>query len=376
MSFSKQIHSNSRKTILFVIPSLEGGGAEKVLIEIITRLSPETYRLVLVMFKAKGRFLSKIPSNVNVYDLHKKNKYSFSKIIFRLCIILKKINPNIVISFMPYANLIAMISRILAPSGAKYILTFHNCLTRESEKEPFHQLKYFLYKKLFIRSNLIICVSKGVKNDLMSKLRIQSDQKMRVIYNPIDIDRIGFLKDNKLEDYASTKFILAVGRLEIQKGYEYLLKAYGLIHSKIEEILIILGIGDEEQNLRELARQLGIQEKVVFLGFQENPYKYMKNASALVLSSLWEGFGNVIVEAMACGTPVISTDCPSGPNEIIDNGVNGILVPIADENSLANAIIDLLRNQKLRVAIIDAARKRAEDFRAENIIKRYEELII
>ncbi len=136
--------------------------------------------------------------------------------------------------------------------------------------------------------------------------------------------------------------------------------------------LVILGDGGKRSNLEKLARQLGIERQVTFLGFQTNPFKYLARSDIFVLSSLWEGFALVIVEAMACGIPVISTRCPSGPDEIITDGVNGLLVPVADETALAEAILRLLKDKKLAVKLAQAGTKRAEDFAITKIIKQYE----
>ena len=159
------------------------------------------------------------------------------------------------------------------------------------------------------------------------------------------------------------------------KGYPCLIRAYHLISKKITSDLVILGIGEEEERLRVLTRELGIEERVEFLGFQENPYKFMKNASLFVLSSLWESFALVIVEAMACGVPVISTDCPSGPGEIITPGENGMLVSPADEKALAEAMLKLLEDESLRRKFSCEGKKRAEDFRIEKILPQYEILL-
>ena len=132
-------------------------------------------------------------------------------------------------------------------------------------------------------------------------------------------------------------------------------------HNYIDKILLL------NDNLENYTKELDISHNVVFLGFQSNPFKYLSRATVFVLSSLWEGFGNVIIEAMACGIPVISTRCPSGPDEIITNEVNGLLVPVGDMNALAKAILRLLEDESLRKRIAEAGRKRAEDFRVKLI---------
>ena len=134
---------------------------------------------------------------------------------------------------------------------------------------------------------------------------------------------------------------------------------------------MIIGEGEDKDQLIEMASSLGIHQDIDFLGFQKNPFKYMAKSSLFVLSSLYEGFGNVLVEAMALGLPVISTDCPSGPAEIIDDGENGILVPVQDENALAQAILDVLADSALRIHLSCEAKQKAEVFAAEKITQDY-----
>jgi len=168
--------------------------------------------------------------------------------------------------------------------------------------------------------------------------------------------------------------IIAVGRLTKAKDYPTFLRAFSLICKKRKAHLVILGEGEERKNLENLIHKLNLPENVAFLGFQKNPYKYMQKASVFVLSSKREGFPNVIVEAMTCGVPVISTNCQSGPNEIIKNGENGILVPVGDEKALAEAILKVLNNHSLRQKFSEQGRKKAQDFTAEKSIKEYEKL--
>jgi len=215
-----------------------------------------------------------------------------------------------------------------------------------------------------------------LKKDLEKKFNIIK-KKIEIIYNPIDSEKIMKLKEEEVEDLrikGCKSFIIAVGRLTKQKGYPYLLRAYSRICKEIYEKLIILGTGEDEEKLKSLVNELGIRDSVFFLGFQKNPYKFMKRASLFVSSSLWEGFPNVILEAKALGVPVISTDCHSGPSEIITNGKNGILVPPADEKALSEAMLNLLKNKNLRRRFSIKGKKRAEYFSIEKILPQYEEL--
>jgi glycosyltransferase involved in cell wall biosynthesis len=140
--------------------------------------------------------------------------------------------------------------------------------------------------------------------------------------------------------------------------------------------LIILGRGDKKEELKNLARNLNIDEYVTFLGFQSNPYGLVARSNLFVLSSLWEGFPNALIEAMACRIPVISTDCSSGPKEIITSGVNGLLVPVGDVDILADAILKVLTDKELSNKIAKNGRKRVMDFEAKKVVREYEKLFI
>jgi glycosyltransferase involved in cell wall biosynthesis len=188
----------------------------------------------------------------------------------------------------------------------------------------------------------------------------------RVLGEPVD--DIARIRGN-------TPVIIACGRLTYPKNYQLLLEAFARTQKQINSRLLILGQGEERTSLGELTHKLEIQDKVIFLGFQKNPFKYMAISDIFVLSSRWEGFPNVILEAMACGVPVISTRCPYGPDEVITDGINGILVPVGDKDVMADAIIRLLKDKKLREQLIMGGTKRAEDFRIEKMVAEYEMMI-
>ncbi|MCS4188096.1 glycosyltransferase [Salinibacter ruber] len=156
-----------------------------------------------------------------------------------------------------------------------------------------------------------------------------------------------------------------------QKGYPYLLDAFRRVRDERQAELWILGEGDQRSTIESRIEELGLVENVSLLGFRNNPFKFMAAADVFVLSSLWEGFGNVIVEAMACGTPVVATDCPHGPGEIITHEKNGLLVPPADSDALSNALLRVLRDQSLKEQLTENGKERARDFHASKIGQQY-----
>jgi glycosyltransferase involved in cell wall biosynthesis len=161
--------------------------------------------------------------------------------------------------------------------------------------------------------------------------------------------------------------IIAVGKLKPQKDFETLIKAFAKVRTKFKARLIILGEGPMLSDLNLLVEKLNITDDVIFEGFVQNPFKYMRNADLFVLSSKYEGLPGVLVQALACGCPVVSTDCPSGPREILENGRYGPLVPVADENALATAIIAQLQTRHDR----DYLQTRGRSFSEEEAVRGY-----
>lgn len=364
----------TKKKLMFIIPSLKGGGAEKILIAIMGLLSPEKYDMHLVVFEKTGIYVSSVPPYVKIHDLQKKSRYSFPALIVRLALLFNRIKPRTAVGFMSYANLVAILARFLVNKNMKLIATEHIHLSSQLNHERFGRQGGVFYKTFYRFSDVCIVPSKGVGQDLVDSFNCRNE-KIKIIPNPIDPNAINVLSGEEIKDGPPGKYILAAGRLTEQKGYTYLLRAYSLIRKDIDESLVILGEGEQKQGLQKLAEDLGIGQKVYFLGFQKNPYKFMRQASLFVLSSLWESFSLVIVEAMACGAPVIATDCPSGPGEIIENNVNGLLVPVADERALARTMLLALKDEGLRKKLAENGKKRAEAFGIKNILPQYEALL-
>ncbi|MCP4761577.1 MAG: glycosyltransferase [archaeon] len=365
-----------KKKLMFVIYSMAGGGAEKVLLDIISNLDEKSYRVMLVLFNAEGILMEKIPQSIEVFDLKRKSKYSVFIIIFKLALLIRKLKPDNVIGFMHYANMITVLSARLSGIKTNLIITIHNNIIAVLDRSWLGPIKFFLYKHTFNQANKVTVPSEGIKKMMVDDFQIKLN-KIKTIPHPLLIDEITRLSNEDLEPVFKDKnYILSVGRLTEQKGYKYLLKAFQIISVKNNYYLIILGVGRDKQMLEELTNELNLSNRVIFAGFQKNPYKFMKNSSLFVLSSLFESFGVVLSEAMICGTPIVSTDCPSGPGELINNEVNGLLVTPCNVVELANAMDRVLNNEN------DARNFRAEGFKkayslnVNNIIPLYERLFV
>ncbi len=364
------------KKVLFLIPSLVGGGAERVLVLLLRHLDLTRYQPVVVLFDSRNDYAEEVPTHVKKIFLNKRGSLDNMRLILSLAAVIKKENPDLICSFMTYTNYLSVLALKLSRSKARLILTEHNNLSIALKREKFAFIKGILVRKLYPKADLIVCVSKGVLDDLSSSWGI-SYLKCRVIYNPVEIDRVqSFTKENASHPWfhEDIPLLIACGRLTAQKNYSMLLRAVALLLKDTPVRLVILGEGEDRSMLESYSKELKIHSNVAFLGFQSNPFKYLAKASIFVLSSSWEGFGNVILEAMASGAPVISTRCPSGPDEIITNGVDGILVPVGNEKALSDAILKLLSDQELRRRFSTNGRKRVADFKVEKIVAEYEKV--
>lgn len=362
--------------ILFVMLSLGGGGAEKMLIHLLRHINRNLFWPVLAVFNKTGFYLNQIPVDVVTIDLGKKSPMSFFRLVRQLSKIIQKVKPALIISFLSYPNYITILARFISQFNAPIILSEQNNLSKSLANQRFGNAKARIVRLTYPKAQRIIAASQGVKKDLIDRYFISPD-KCFVIYNSIEMEKITELAKAQINHPwfgDEVPIITTAGRLTRQKNYPLLIEAFAKAQRNTKIRLSILGEGEDRNSLEELVNKLGIQDKVVFFDFQKNPFKYITKSDIFVLSSSWEGFGIVIIEAMACGVPVISTSCPSGPDEIITNGVNGLLVPVNDTEAMADAILKLLKDEPLRKRLADAGKKRAEDFRVEKMIARYEKV--
>lgn len=364
--------------ILFVIPSLAGGGAERILFLLLKYLNRSCFKPLLVVFNTEKAYEQDFSSDVSVRCLNKKSRFNFFRLLWALSRIIKREKPSLILSFLTYTNYLTILARNLAKLRTLLLLNEQANLMWSLRNQKFKRIKKILIRNLYPKATGIISVSRGVKEDLITNYRVPRNRCF-VIYNMVDIERIRKLANEKIAHpwfKEKIPIIIACGRLTAQKNYPLLLKAMSLILKENSARLLILGEGEDQSKLEEYAGKLGISHNVAFLNFQSNPFKYMSRATVFVLSSSWEGFPNVIIEAMACGVPVVSTQCPSGPEEAITDGANGLLVPVRDVNALAKAILRLLKDESLRKRVAETGRKRAEDFRVEKMVAEYERVFL
>ena len=374
--------------VMLVIPHLSDGGAEKVLSELSLDLG--LGELVLVVFQEKVRYPFKgrlISLDIPIQQQSIFGRaFGFIRRSYRFRRILQQERPDVVVSFMGEAN---FINALLSP---RPILTVHNHLSSTSKlRGKTEAFAFNVLLRLLYRRATVVAVSEAVKRDLVENFGLPAN-RIVVITNAVNIHEIQGLsaEDVTCPWNPSLPVVITAGRLHPQKGQWHLLRAFAEVRRKMECQLAILGTGDLEDYLRRLAAELGIDNDVYFLGWQKNPFKFMAKADLFVLSSVTEGFGLVLLEAMACRLPVIATDCPGSSKEIIAPGGEeyGILVSAAgdkmysglepctgEELELAGAILRMLRDTKLRQRYIEAGLVRIRDFDRATFVEKYRRLI-
>ena len=367
----------TKKNILFYITDLGGGGAEKILVEILNNLSVESYNINLFLFDKSGINLNFIPKTVKLYffvsfsnlKFGKYFKHFIKKISFRFLMLFPQIFYKCFIK-NNYDTEVCFIQDMtyLLNSGKNKSYKIAWIHTNIENSPTF---KSGLYKNL-LHADKIICVSNGVK-DILLKYYPSFNSRTKVIYNIFNIADI-INKSNKFKVEGTN--IISVGRLDKMKGFYELINAFAILKSRgYPWKLCILGSGPELDNLIALTCELNIAESVSFLGYQENPFPYIKAADLFVLSSNSEGFGNVLVEALALSKPIVATDCPTGPAEILGDGKYGYLVPVGDLEKLVNGIEKVMTDVELRNNYINLAYSRAYEFDVSNIMPQIEDLL-
>ena len=326
-----------------------------------------------VVLQARGDYLEAAGEVGSIVDLRVKR---LRQAVWPLARYLRRERPDAILCAMWPLNVIAIWARALARVQTRLVISEHNTLSLAAEATKSlgaHFLKPTI-RWFYPSADHVVAVSTGVAQDLLQIGRLDNG-KISVIYNPVigeDFDDRTMDQPNPGIQGEGGPLVLSVGSLKPQKDYPTLLRAFAQVRSARPARLMILGEGQLRGDLEALARELGIEADVTMPGFVANPYPYMKRADLFVLSSAWEGFGNVIVEALACGTPVVSTDCQSGPAEILDGGKYGALVPVGDPQALAQAMLSALDSPHDRAALT----ARGYDFTVERAASQYIDLLL
>ncbi len=362
----------NRLRLLCLLPDLNGGGAERMMLYLARGLARTRWDITLALGLKRGPYLPLVPDDIRFLELGRSRGRTAVLDVARL---LHEGRYDLCFS-MVSMNLAAVLARALAHDPVRLVLGARNHYSRSLPAEASAaRLKMLAIRVLYPRADLVIGVSEGVADDLVTHFGIPR-AKVRAIHNPIDLERVHSQAAAPLDDPwfasdAGIPVLLAVGKLQAAKGYPDLIEAFRTVRAARPARLVILGQGPDREALEAQVARAGLGQDVRFLGFDANPYRWLARAAVFVHAAHWEGFPNVLVEAMACGAPVVSTDCPSGPAEIITDGRDGFLVPVGDTAAHAARTLALLGDPDLRARIRMAATVRVQDFTASRILERY-----
>ncbi|ATU08257.1 glycosyltransferase [Methanohalophilus portucalensis] len=399
----------AKKNVAILIHSLSNGGAERAVSNLLQNIQDIDKKYLFVYtnkveYDIKAEIIDLDIKQLNSSKVSIMNIFKKILILFRAVYKLKKYkrkyNIGTTISFLQDPNILNVLSR----KNDKIILSarvYRSKAKRTTKDKIYDTLIRLFYNK----ADLIIAVSEGIKIELMDNYGIK-EEKIKVIYNLVEKNKINNLLDDEIEDEFKHIFanpvIINVGRLNHQKGQWHLIRSFSMVKKEVRNAkLVILGRGPYEHNLKELSKKLSLEDDIFFLGFQPNPFKFINKSKIFAFSSLYEGFSNALLESMACGVPVISTDCKTGPRELIvdgstneyqysriEHGSYGLLTPTFDgkfysanipltneEKIFADGLISLLTNDSLREYYSKKAGERSDDFSVDNIISQWEKAI-
>lgn len=326
--------------IAMFLADLQGGGAERMMLSLAAGFRNHGAQVELIVADAVGPFVDEIPTAVCVHDLASGG---VSRALPALVRFLRRERPDLLLTSLHHASVIALIARALSRTSVPVFVREANTPSRRERtwRRPKRWISAELMRRLYARADGVIAVSQGVADDMHAFYGLPPDD-IAVLYNPVVTpeiaERARAVPDHPWFEGAGPPVVLAAGRLHPQKDFATLIRAIAKLRDTTAVRLIIVGEGDERAALEALVGELGLEGEVSLPGFVPNPFAYMSRATVFALSSRWEGLPGALIQAMACGCPVVATDCRSGPAEILDGGRYGELVPVGDADRLAEAL--------------------------------------
>ncbi len=365
------------KKVSIILPDLRGGGAERVAVKLANGFSERGYTVEVVLLSATGEFLVDLRPDIKIVDL-KFNEIRWFQLPLILPLLIKYLResrPEVILSLMWPLTVIVPLARFLARVHSRVVVSEHTtwsqggCLKHWSFDWQVRTSMHLIFPHV----DGIVIVSEAAADDLASFADLDR-KRINVIYNPI-VGEEALLVYDELPPVGwwtgPHRRILAVGSLSDQKDFGTLLQAFAVLQQRTDTRLLILGEGVCRHSLEEQCRKLGIEDNVFMPGFVKDPMPYYAHADLYVLSSKAEGLPTVLIEALAAGTPVVSTDCPSGPREILQGGKIGWLVPVGDSEALSKAMGESL-SEKHDPSVL---KQRAQDFSIKKALDKYEKLL-
>lgn len=338
-------------------------------------LAARSVAVDLVAFTSEGPFRASISEPVRLVDLGTRRARAS---LWAMARYLKRARPAAVLTSQGHTAWVAVAARALIRSPTRIVVREENTFSasaRSLQGRPAGRWVPRAVRWAYARADQLVAVSSGAADDLAAGLRLPAD-RIEVVANPLAVPDLDARAAEPLDDPwfapGEPPVVLGAGRLRPAKDFGNLLQAFARVVRERPARLVVLGEGPERPELERLAAELGVQDAVRLPGFVTNPFAYMRRSAVFVLSSRWEGLPGALIEAMACGCPVVSTDCKSGPREILEDGRYGPLVPVGDADALARAVLQVLRDPPAREALAASAAR----YGLARIADRYVELLL
>jgi len=377
------IRKGNATRLLFLLPTFTFGGAERTSLNLLRGIDKASFRICLVTSRIVYQHFQHIdlesflPIEDVGIDVWFNSFGRFMHDIKRVASLLKKEKPDLAFGMMHYPSSLLVFAKklfnlkvqvIVSPRGPS--IEYLRYFEQNSLRKAYLKGIFYLFLKY---ADGIVVNSAGMMEECIRNFHV-TEERISVIRNSVDVQAIKEMSGEDVDINIRSGFLVfsAAGRLEKEKDLQFLLRTFSRVRKKTQTKFLIIGEGSEKGLLQSLSAELGVEDEVIFIGYQKNPYKYISKTDIFVHTCLFEGFPNIILEAMACGVPVVAVDCPYGPRDIIKHGENGFLVPMNDEDALFDALLTLASNRELRDIIGKRGYERAMDFSIKKMVGGYE----
>lgn len=364
------------RRILVLVSSLTAGGAERMVVNLLRELDRSAWRPVLATFSGEVDYTDEMPADVRHFELGKSSRLGNLTVVFRLARLIHRMQPDLIFTRIYFCGLVAFFARRLGRNCAPIVAAIDTTLSRAIRDEPLLRVRRPITAAVLSRLERVVAISGASRADLVESFGVPPEG-CPMIYNGVDVCRIRELMEEPLRETewdTEVPMFVSVGRLTRAKNYPLLIRAFARVRQTHGARLLILGEGEERERLERLLRDLDLEDAVSMPGFRANPFKYIRAATAFVMSSDWEGLPMVLIEAMACGAPIISTRYETGAEELVEQGENGLLVPRGDTEALAGAMERVVDDPNLRARLARGAGDRAWQFDNARVVGKYEEV--
>lgn len=368
-----RILNNDRKRVLFLIPSFIAGGAQRVFSTLLRHLDYDLLEIHLAVLEAKGEYLADLPKYIVLHDLKvSRMRYAAPKLLK----LIRKLKPDTILSTLAYLNFTVLMVKPFFPKNTRVLVreSVNPAPFLEAET-TFPKLWTFLYRFFYRKADKVICLSDDMGEELAEHFNVPREKLVR-IYNPVDFEMVHRMAaKNKSPLVGPGPFLVTAARLEYQKGLDILLEAMPLVVKQFPNTsLYILGDGPLRTELQEQALRLNLAG-VRFMGFQENPWIYSRNADLFVFPSRYEGLPNALLEAMVLGVPIVASDSVGGVRELRRSAKQMILVPPENPPALARGIISALKQFKNCRCTPEESAEVLREFQVQQVVNEYAKLL-